>query len=42
MSIEDGLDQNDWKHWGVLNSLLGEQVQIVGDDLTVTNPALLS
>ena len=42
MSIEDGLDQNDWKNWEVLNSLLGEQIQIVGDDLTVTNPILLT
>ncbi len=41
ISIEDGLDQNDWKHWGVLSSLLGEKVQIVGDDLTVTNSRLL-
>jgi len=41
VSIEDGLDQNDWKHWGILNSLLGEKIQIVGDDLTVTNPKLL-
>tara|TARA_B100000579_G_scaffold291037_1_gene241717 strand:+ start:1 stop:1284 length:1284 start_codon:yes stop_codon:yes gene_type:complete len=42
MSIEDGLDQNDWKHWEVLNSLLGGQIQIVGDDLTVTNSTLLT
>ena len=42
ISIEDGLDQNDWKNWEVLNSLLGEQIQIVGDDLTVTNPILLT
>ncbi len=42
VSIEDGLDQNDWKHWGVLNSLLGGEVQIVGDDLTVTNSTLLT
>ena len=41
ISIEDGLDQNDWKHWTDLNYTLGDKVQIVGDDLTVTNPKLL-
>ena len=40
-SIEDGLDQNDWEHWKILNKELGEKVQIVGDDLTVTNSQLL-
>jgi len=42
ISIEDGLDQNDWKHWKILNKLLGDKVQIVGDDLTVTNTKLLN
>ena len=37
VSIEDGLDQNDWKGWAKLNFELGGRVQIVGDDLTVTN-----
>tara|TARA_B110000263_G_scaffold121590_1_gene105786 strand:+ start:2440 stop:3756 length:1317 start_codon:yes stop_codon:yes gene_type:complete len=41
ISIEDGLDQNDWKHWNVLTMVLGDKVQIVGDDLTVTNTKLL-
>ena len=41
ISIEDGLDQNDWKAWSQLNKNLGNKVQIVGDDLTVTNPMLL-
>ena len=41
ISIEDGLDQNDWESWTKLNSLLGQKTQIVGDDLTVTNTALL-
>ena len=41
VSIEDGLDQNDWDSWKLLTSLLGKKVQIVGDDLTVTNPQLL-
>ncbi len=37
MSIEDGLDQNDWEGFRLLTSEIGEQVQIVGDDLFVTN-----
>ena len=41
ISIEDGLDQNDWNSWKLLNASLGNQIQIVGDDLTVTNPRLL-
>ncbi|MBI44863.1 MAG: phosphopyruvate hydratase [Candidatus Marinimicrobia bacterium] len=42
ISIEDGLDQNDWDAWKQLNATLGQEIQIVGDDLTVTNPSLLS
>ena len=41
ISIEDGIDQNDWDGWQALNLTLGEKIQIVGDDLTVTNPDLL-
>jgi len=37
ISIEDGLDQNDWEGWKKLNSRIGKNIQIVGDDLTVTN-----
>jgi enolase len=37
VSLEDGLDENDWSGWQQLNQLLGDKVQIVGDDLTVTN-----
>ena len=37
ISIEDGLDENDWQGWQQLNRVLGDHVQIVGDDLTVTN-----
>lgn len=37
ISIEDGLDENDWDGWGILTENLGQNVQIVGDDLTVTN-----
>lgn len=37
-SLEDGLDENDWGGWKVLNERLGKRIQIVGDDLLVTNP----
>ena len=37
ISIEDGLDESDWDGWGLLTEELGTNVQIVGDDLTVTN-----
>ncbi len=37
ISIEDGLDENDWDGWKQLTSEIGDSVQIVGDDLTVTN-----
>ena len=37
VSIEDGLDENDWQGWQLLNNELGSRIQIVGDDLTVTN-----
>ena len=37
ISIEDGLDEKDWGGWKNLNKKLGDTVQIVGDDLTVTN-----
>ena len=37
ISIEDGLSENDWDGWKVLNDELGTKIQIVGDDLTVTN-----
>ena len=36
-SIEDGLDENDWSGWAKLNDRLGSKIQLVGDDLTVTN-----
>ncbi|HLC79186.1 MAG TPA: phosphopyruvate hydratase [archaeon] len=38
VSIEDGLQEDDWKNWRLLNSKLGKKIQIVGDDLLVTNP----
>jgi enolase len=37
VSIEDGLAEDDWEGWHVLNTDLGQRIQIVGDDLTVTN-----
>jgi enolase len=40
-SIEDGLGENDWEGWGKLTARLGEHVQLVGDDLFVTNPAII-
>ncbi len=42
LSIEDGLDENDWDGWVSLNTELGDSVQLVGDDLTVTNAKILS
>ncbi len=40
-SIEDGLDQNDWAGWAALTKTLGDKIQLVGDDLFVTNPLFL-
>jgi enolase len=37
LSIEDGMDEEDWDGWKVLTDRIGEQVQLVGDDLFVTN-----
>ena len=37
-SIEDGLDESDWAGWKALTRQLGDQIQIIGDDLFVTNP----
>ena len=41
-SIEDPLDEDDWNGWTKLNSEIGDKIQIVGDDLFVTNPDRLS
>jgi len=41
LSIEDPLDENDWDGWGKLTTQLGDKIQIVGDDLFVTNPERL-
>jgi enolase len=37
VSIEDGMDEDDWKGWNELNASIGDKVQLVGDDLFVTN-----
>jgi enolase len=41
LSIEDGMDEEDWEGWKLLTEKLGERVQLVGDDLFVTNPERL-
>ena len=41
-SIEDGMAEDDWDGWAALTRALGERVQLVGDDLFVTNPARLA
>ena len=41
VSIEDGMDEEDWDGWKLLTERLGDSVQLVGDDLFVTNPARL-
>jgi enolase len=41
LSIEDGLSEDDWEGWGELTKRLGERIQLVGDDIFVTNPAIL-
>jgi enolase len=42
ISIEDGLDQDDWEGWQQLTRRLGDRIQLVGDDLLVTNPGRLA
>ncbi len=42
LSIEDGLDEDDWSGWAALTAELGSKVQLVGDDLFVTNPERLA
>ncbi len=42
ISIEDGLAESDWDGWRILSTNIGETVQIVGDDIFVTNPAILA
>ena len=42
ISVEDGMDENDWEGWKYLTELIGDKVQLVGDDLFVTNVKRLS
>jgi len=42
ISIEDGMDEDDWEGWKILTEMIGDKVQLVGDDLFVTNPNRLS
>jgi enolase len=42
LSIEDGLAEQDWENWAVLTDRLDEYIQIVGDDVFVTNPAIFA
>ena len=42
ISIEDGMSEDDWDGWAVLTEKLGDKVQLVGDDLFVTNPTRLA
>ena len=42
ISIEDGMAEDDWDGWATLTSLIGDRVQLVGDDLFVTNPERLA
>ena len=42
ISIEDGLDESDWAGWKILTEKLGKKIQLVGDDLFVTNPKILA
>lgn len=42
VSIEDGLDEDDWEGWKILTDKIGNKVQLVGDDLFVTNPKRLA
>jgi enolase len=42
LSIEDGLAEDDWKGWKMMTARLGKKIQLVGDDLFVTNPKRLS
>jgi enolase len=41
LSIEDGLAEDDWAGWKILTSMLGKKIQLIGDDLFVTNPERL-
>jgi enolase len=42
ISIEDGMDESDWQGWDILTKKLGDRIQLVGDDLFVTNTSIFS
>ncbi|KMR08565.1 enolase, partial [Staphylococcus aureus] len=42
ITIEDGMDENDWDCWKQLTERIGDRVQLVGDDLFVTNTEILA
>ena len=42
ISIEDGMDESDWEGWDILTKKLGDRIQLVGDDLFVTNTSIFS
>jgi len=42
ITIEDGMDESDWEGWAALSRLLGQRIQLVGDDLFVTNTSILA
>ena len=42
LTIEDGCDESDWANWKTLTDKLGKKIQLVGDDLFVTNPSILA
>ena len=42
ISIEDGMDESDWEGWAILTEKLGDKIQLVGDDLFVTNTGFLA
>ena len=41
ITVEDGMSEDDWEGWKLLTDAIGEEVQLVGDDLFVTNPSIL-
>jgi len=40
LSIEDGMSEEDWAGWKLMTDTLGKKIQLVGDDIFVTNPAI--
>jgi enolase len=42
LTIEDGFDESDWTNWGLMTERLSDKIQLVGDDIFVTNPAIVA